>query len=203
MRMDPVCCCAPRGSARDARRVLAILSIACFALLLCSCSNKSGDNAGAPGGGRGGRGGGRGGDVPVAVATATTKDVPVEVEVIGNVEAYAAIGVKAQISGQLTAVHFKEGDYVKKGDLLLSIDSRPLDAALAQATANNARDQAVLGQAQANLARDSANARYLESQAARYAELLQSGVVSKDQAEQIRASADAAAQATVADKAAI
>jgi len=143
------------------------------------------------------------GDVPVTVAKAQQKDVPVEVQVIGNVEAYSTISVKAQVSGQLTQVHFKEGDYVHKGEALFNIDPRPLQAALDQAKANLARDQATLGQAQANLARDAAQARYAESQSTRYGQLLQNGIISRDQAEQVRANAEATAQAVAADRATI
>jgi multidrug efflux system membrane fusion protein len=131
------------------------------------------------------------------------KDVPVEVQVIGNVEAYSTISVKAQVGGQLTDVHFSEGDYVKRGDLLFNIDPRPLQAALDQSIANLKRDEAAIGQAEANLARDTAQARYAESQATRYADLYKNGIISRDQAEQLRANADATAQAVSADKAAI
>jgi multidrug efflux system membrane fusion protein len=137
------------------------------------------------------------------VATAQSKDVPVEIQVIGNVEAYSTIAVKAQVGGEITAVHFREGDFVKKNDVLFEIDRRPLEASLNQAVANLSRDQAALGQAQANLAKDSAQAKYAQSQATRYAELAQGGIVSKDQAEQLRANSDAVAQAVVADQAAI
>ena len=173
---------------------------------LTGCSNSGASASAAPGGG-GGKGGGRGrgagGDVPVTVAVATLKNVPVEVQVIGNVEAYSTISVKAQVTGQLMDVFFHEGDYVKKGDKLFAIDRRPLEAALNQAKANLAKDQAVLGQSQANLARDSAQARYAGSQAVRYAELFKNGIISRDQAEQLRANADASDQAVAADKAAI
>jgi multidrug efflux system membrane fusion protein len=174
------------------------------ALILYGCSSTGANSAGAPapGGGRGGRKGG-GGDVPVLVAVVAQKNVPVEVQVIGNVEAYATIALKAQVGGQLTHVYFQEGDYVKKGDQLFTIDPRPLDAAVNQAVANNARDQASLGQAKANLARDTAQARYAEAQAVRYAELFKDGIMSKDQAEQLRATADAQSQAVAADEAAI
>lgn len=180
------------------------MPIALAALFLYGCGSSGGGAgaSGAPAGGRGGRGG-RGGDVPVTVAQASLRDVPVEVQVIGNVEAYATISVKAQVGGQLTEVHFREGDYVKKNDLLFTVDPRPFEAALNQAVANNARDQAALGQAQANMARDAANARYAAALAARYAQLFKDGVVSQDQAEQLSASADAAAQAVAADNAAI
>jgi membrane fusion protein, multidrug efflux system len=175
-----------------------------LALALCGCGGTGATAAksDAPGGGRGGRGG-RGGDVPVTVAKAFSRDVPVEIQVIGNVEAYSAITVKAQVGGQLLGVFFKEGDFVKKGEKLFEIDQRPLEAAYNQATANIQRDKAVLLQAQANKARDEANAKYQDAQAKRYAELFQSGVISKDQAEQLRAAADASAQAVNADNAAI
>jgi multidrug efflux system membrane fusion protein len=178
-----------------------------LALALCGCSNSGATAAksDAPGGGGGGKGGGRrgGGDVPVTVANASNRDVPVEVQVIGNVEAYSTITVKAQVGGQLTDVFFKEGDFVKKGEKLFTIDPRPLEAAYNQVAANIARDQAALLQAQANMARDEANAKYQDAQAKRYAELFQAGVISKDQAEQLRASADASTQAVNADRAAI
>ena len=175
-------------------------------LFLYGCSNGGASTSGAPGGapgGKGGRRGGAAGDVPVTVAIASQKDVPVEIQVIGNVEAYSTISVKAQVGGQLTNVYFHEGDYVKTGDLLFTIDPRPFQAALDQATANLAQNQAALGQAKANLARDTAQNKYTEANATRYAELFQSGVVSKDQAEQLRAAADASSQALAADQAAI
>src|ERR1035437_9188693 len=96
--------------------------IALAALFLYGwASNAGASPAGppGPGGGRGGRKGG-GGDVPVLVALVAQKNVPVEVQVIGNVEAYATIAVKAQVGGQLTNVYFHEGDYVKKGDQLFT-----------------------------------------------------------------------------------
>ena len=181
---------------------LSVIALAALILYGCSSTGASSAGAPAPGGGRGGRRGG-GGDVPVLVAVVAQKNVPVEVQVIGNVEAYATIALKAQVGGQLTNVYFQEGDYVKKGDQLFTIDPRPLDAAVNQAVANNARDEAALGQAKANLARDTAQARYAEAQAVRYAELFKDGIMSKDQAEQLRANADAQGQAVAADNAAI
>ena len=195
------------GGHRKTFQTLSVLGLtSILALALCGCSNSGATAAksDAPGGG-GGRGGGRGrgGDVPVTVAKASTRDVPVEIQVIGNVEAYSTITVKAQVGGQLTNVYFKEGDFVRKGEKLFDIDRRPLEAAYNQAVANIARDQAALLQAQANMARDEANAKYQDSQAKRYGELFTAGVISKDQAEQLRAGADASAQAVNADQAAI
>src|SRR5437764_3270801 len=87
------------------------------------------------------------GGVPVTVALATRRDVPLQIEVIGNVEAYSTITVKAQVGGEITQVHFREGEYVKAGDLLFTIDTRPLNAMLNEVEANLAKDEAALGQA--------------------------------------------------------
>lgn len=178
---------------------------ACLALVFCGflviqgCTSKSTQAAGGPGGRRGDGGA----PVPVLVTQVTQKDVPVNIDVIGNVEAYSTISVKAQVGGQLTNVPFHEGEFVKKNDILFSVDSRPFEAALSQAQANLSRDTAALGQAEANLARDSANEKYAQSQAARYQKLFEAGVVSKEQTDQTRAAADAQAQTILADKAAI
>jgi multidrug efflux system membrane fusion protein len=183
--------------------IVLVVSLAWLLASGCTATTTASSGSGSGGGGGKGRRGGGGGDVPVTVAKVVQKNVPVEVQVIGNVEAYSTISVKAQVGGQLTEVHFAEGDYCKKGDLLFEIDPRPLEAALAQAQANLKRDEAAVGQAEANLARDSAQARYAESQATRYADLYKNGIISRDQAEQLRANADASAQAVSADKAAI
>jgi multidrug efflux system membrane fusion protein len=175
-------------------------TVAVLTAVLCGCSGTTAAKD-VPGGGKGGRKGG--GDVPVTIALASKRDVPVELQVIGNVEAYSTITVKALVGGQLTGVFFHEGDFVKKDEKLFSIDPRPLEAAYSQAVANIARDRATLLQAQANLARDQAQAKYQDTQAKRYAELAASGVISRDQSEQLRAGADAMAQAVNADRASI
>ena len=64
--------------------------------------------------------------VPVLVATVTEKTVPVELKVIGNVEAYSTVSIKSRLSGQLVQVNFKEGQDVKQGDLLFVIDPAPV-----------------------------------------------------------------------------
>lgn len=181
-------------------RPLAVAALA-FALLLTlgGCNNSS-----VKAGGPGGRGRpGEGGPVPVVVAMVSQRDVPINVDVIGNVEAYSTITVKAQVGGELTKISFREGDFVKKGDLLFSIDARPFEAALSQAQANLARDTAALSQAEANLARDIANEKYAQDQAKRYRGLFDQGVVSREQADQMGSSADALAQTVLADRAAI
>jgi multidrug efflux system membrane fusion protein len=145
----------------------------------------------------------KGDGVPVSVAAVVQKDVPLDLQVIGNVEAYTTITVKAQVTGLLTKVSFREGDYVRKDDLLFSIDPRPFEADLNQAEANLARAEAQLNQAQANLKRDIAQRDYAQSQADRYARLFQEGIVSRDQTEQMRASAEAVSQSVQADQAAV
>ena len=144
------------------------------------------------------------------VATVAAKDVPINVDVIGNVEAYSTISVRAQVGGELVKASFQEGDYVKKGDLLFTIDPRPyevqqaqMEAQLGQMQANVSRDMAALPQAEANLARDAANEKYAQAQASRYEKLFEEGVVSREQADQMRSSADALAQTILADRAAI
>src|SRR6478735_9568 len=62
--------------------------------------------------------------VPVIVAQAESKDVPVELRNVGNVEAFATVTIRSQITGQITKIHFREGQEVKAGDLLFTIDPR-------------------------------------------------------------------------------
>ncbi len=168
----------------------------CLALPVAACSGTSAAPA------RGGRGG-EGGPVPVVTTHATQRDVPVDIDGIGNVEAYSTISVRAQVTGLLTDVGFHEGDFVKKGDHLFTIDPRPFQAQLEQADANLKRDQALLAQAEAQLSRDAANAEYMQLSAERMSQLNARGILSKDQAEQARAQADATAAAVKADKAAV
>ncbi len=148
-------------------------------------------------------GGFGGGAVPVTVATVARKDVPVEIQAVGNVEAYRTISVKAQVSGELTHVYFREGDYVKKGDPLFTIDPRQLEAQLNQVQANLARDEAQLGMMEANLVRDKAQEKYSQAEVTRYTSLLDHALVSKEQAEQVRTSAAASSAAVLADEAAL
>ncbi len=172
--------------------------------LLQSCSTASTADGGAAPAGKGGKGGkGGGGAVPVVTTKVTQRDVPIDVAVVGNVEAYSTISVKAQVGGEITKVYFKEGDYVKKGAPLFTIDPRPLEAALAQVKANLAKDEALLAQAKANLARDTAQELYARTQSGRYDKLAAEGIVSKDQGEQFKSNADALAQSVAADRAAI
>ena len=141
--------------------------------------------------------------VPVTVATAVEKTVPIQLRLIGNVESYASITVKAQAAGELVRIHFTEGQDVRKGDLLFEIDRRPYDQALHQSEANLNRDVAQQKQAEANLARDLAQAENARTQAARYAKLTAEGVISKEQNDTMRTTALSADESTRADQAAI
>ena len=91
--------------------------------------------------------------VPVGVATAQRRDVPVYLKGLGNVTASNTVSVKSRVDGQLSQVNFREGQNVNKGDLLAVIDPRPFQVALDQAQANLYRDQAQLKDAQLNYER--------------------------------------------------
>ena len=144
-----------------------------------------------------------GGAVPVTAVAASRKEVPVEIDAVGNVESYLTVAVKSQVSGEITQVYFREGDSVKKDDQLFSIDSRTYQGQVNQIQANLARDQAVLAQGESNLARDQAQQKYAEATDARYASLFAKNLVTKEETEQARTNADALAAAVRADTAAI
>lgn len=172
------------------------------ACLVSGCGSTAASTGGS-GGGRGGRGGSGGGLVPVVVGRVVQKDVPVDLASIGNVEAFSTISVRAQITGTLQDVRFREGDFVKSGQLLFTIDPRPYKAALDQAEANLTRDKALRVQAEAQLQKDIANDQYNAAEAKRLASLHERGLIPRDQSEQGIASASASAALVNADKAAI
>ncbi len=127
--------------------------------------------------------------VPVTVAKAVKKTVPIELTAIGTAEAYSTVSIKGQVNAVLKEVHFKQGDFVKKGDLLFSLDARPFQASLAQA--------------QANLARDKAQADLTVVQAERYKKLYDQGISPKEQYDQMQANAAAQQGSVHADEAAV
>jgi membrane fusion protein, multidrug efflux system len=127
--------------------------------------------------------------VPVTVATAQKKTVPIDLTAIGSASAYSTVSIESQVNAVLEEVHIKEGQFVAKGDLLFTLDARPFEAALAQA--------------KANLARDKAQAELDDVQARRYGELYKAGVSAKEQYDQMQATADAQAAAVAADEAAV
>ncbi|MCW5774124.1 MAG: efflux RND transporter periplasmic adaptor subunit [Rhodospirillaceae bacterium] len=108
---------------------------------------------GAPGPGRATPGRREVPPAPVVVAAVRVESVPVTLSAIGNVQAVSTVSIKSQVDGQIRQVHFKEGQTIKKGDLLFTLDPRPYEAALRQAEANLAKDKALLDKARADLAR--------------------------------------------------
>jgi len=127
--------------------------------------------------------------VPVTVAQVQKKTVPQQVTAIGTVEPMQTVQVRTQISGTLTGVHFREGQEVKRDDLLFTIDPRPYQAALAQAQRAVARDRAKLTDA--------------ESNALTLTELAKKEYVAERQAESARADAASLKATVAADEAAV
>jgi multidrug efflux system membrane fusion protein len=125
----------------------------------------------------------------VVVAKAVKKTVPIDLTAIGSAEAFTNVSIKAQVNAVLNEIHVKEGQFVKKGDLLFTLDARPFEAALAQS--------------QAMLARDKAQAELNRTEADRYEALYKAGVAAKEQLDQMQANADAQQAAVRADEAAV
>ncbi len=92
--------------------------------------------------------------VPVTVATVARRDVPIYLEGLGSVVANRTVTVRTQVDGRLQDVRFKEGQHVRRGDVLAQIDPRPFQAALDQAEGALLRDQSQLRAAQLNVERD-------------------------------------------------
>ncbi|MCL5278484.1 MAG: efflux RND transporter periplasmic adaptor subunit [Planctomycetes bacterium] len=125
----------------------------------------------------------------MTVSPAVQKTVPVQIQAVGRVLPYAVVSVKARVDGLVTAAHFKDGRYVKAGQLLFSLDPTPYEAQLKQAQANRAKDQAQLENARKQVERNAA--------------VVGKGYVSKEQYDQAVASAAALAATVKADEAAI
>jgi multidrug efflux system membrane fusion protein len=140
--------------------------------------------------------------IPVIVATVIQKTVPVQLRVIGNVQAFSSITVKSRVPGQIMQVYFKEGDDVKKGDLLFIIDPRPYEAILKQAEANLERDMAFVKQTEANIERDIAQEKNARMEADRYELLLEKGVVARQQYDKFRTEWEALTASVRANRAA-
>lgn len=127
--------------------------------------------------------------VPVTAAQVVQKDMPQQLKAIGNVEAYNTVGVKSLVSGTIAKVHFREGQDVRMGQLLFTIDPRPFQAALRQA--------------EAILVKDLAQARNADKQARRYAGLVKDGIVTQEQYDQLKTAADALEATAASDRAAV
>jgi multidrug efflux system membrane fusion protein len=127
--------------------------------------------------------------VPVVAVRAMRKDVPVEVQAIGRVEPSSSVAVRAQVDGQLARVHFREGENLRRGQLLFTIDARPYEALLHQAEANMARNRAEADNAAVELKRR--------------ATLLERGFISENEYDEAATRATALRAAVAADVAAV
>src|SRR5215472_2324578 len=156
---------------------------ACCLLAAVGCG-KSGSSASAAGPGQGQRPA-----APVVVSTVEQRDIPMQITGIGNVAPYQMVQVRSQVNGQISAVHFKEGDDVHRGQLLFSLDKSAFEADL----------QRAIGQ----MKKDQAQASNSATQAARYDELEKQGVIASQVADQQRAQAKSDASAVTSDEAAV
>jgi membrane fusion protein, multidrug efflux system len=136
-------------------------------------------------------GGGRGGAaaVPVTVAPVVRREMPIEISVIGTAEAFSNVAIRSQITGQLQKVNFTEGDDVQQGQVLFTLDRRPLELALREA--------------QANLERDTARAENAAVMAKRYEDLAKRGIATREQVDTSRSDMSALNATVNADKAAV
>jgi membrane fusion protein, multidrug efflux system len=157
---------------------IALLAYGLSALVLVGCRSKAQQGFERP-------------PAPVQVSLAISQDVPVYLDAIGKTVAREVVSIEPQVSGRITRIHFTDGADVKKGQLLFTIDTRPFEANLKQAQANYSRTVALKKQAEANLAREIAQANWGLTQVNRYAKLVESGVVPREQYEQLRANYEA------------
>jgi multidrug efflux system membrane fusion protein len=127
--------------------------------------------------------------VPVLADTVIQKALPVEINVIGNCQAYSTVSVKSMVAGEISQVHFTEGQDVAKGDLLFTIDPRTFEAALKQAQANLERDKVQAENARVNFQR--------------YEVLMAKQAVPRQQYDQFRTTAEAAEATVRLDEAAV
>jgi membrane fusion protein, multidrug efflux system len=141
--------------------------------------------------------------VPVTIGEAVEKTVPVQLTAVGNAQAYTTVGIKSQINGQLVEVRFKEGQDVKKNDLLFVIDPRPFEAALRQAEAALSQRQAEVRQAQAAVERDSAQLENARTQERRYRELVAKELIAREQYDTLNTNMTAMQATVEADRAAV
>jgi multidrug efflux system membrane fusion protein len=174
------------------RRLSVIVWVAAAAALLTACSDNASGKARV-----------QQPPVPVTVGEVLEKTIPVQLTAVGNAMAYTTVGIKSQINGQLVEVRFKEGQDVRKGDLLFVIDPRPFEAALRQTEAALNQRQAEVRQAQAAVERDTAQLENSKVQERRYRELVAKELIAREQYDTLNTNM-AAMQATVeADRAAV
>ena len=124
---------------------------------------------------------------PVVVSTAVSQDVSTYMDALGKIVARETVSIQPQVSGRITKIHFTDGANVRRGQLLFTIDPRPFEANLKQAQANLAKDIAAKKQAEANLGREIARENWGRAQVERYRTLVEQGVSSREQYDQLRA----------------
>ncbi len=127
--------------------------------------------------------------VPVSTGVVVQKAMPYDLRVVGTVEAWSTVAVRALVAGELRTVGFEEGQDVAQGDLLFTIDPRPFEAAVHQA--------------EATLAKDTALAENAEAQVKRYTDLVNRGIATREQLDQVSTSAASYRASTKADAAAL
>lgn len=126
--------------------------------------------------------------VPVTLTQASTRDLPLTLDVVGRAEAYASVTLKSRVDGQVVAVVYTEGQHVRKDDVLVRLDPADFEARLQQAAANMARDQAQLAKAHADVER--------------YTALKERGFVSAEKVGEVKSNEAALAAAVRADQSA-
>jgi multidrug efflux system membrane fusion protein len=195
---DPIKSSNQRRPSKTRARIVQVVSVLVLVLLLLLLWRFLGDRSAPKAAGAG-----RGEVVPVEAALVTQQDVPLQIKGIGNVEALSTIAVRSQVEGTLTRVAFVPGQEVKKGDLLFTIDSRPLQAALSEAEANLLKAMAAVRQGLDIVAKDEATANNSRTIVNRDARLIEAGVISREEYDNA-ASKLASDEATVrADKSAV
>ena len=132
---------------------LLVAGIGLIALAAIWFTGGSGTSSGATNQSRRGAGGGEGRGVPVEVAQAVKKAVPIRIEALGTVTPIASVAVKTRIDTEIVQVHFEDGAYVKQGDLLFTLDSRALQAQLKEKEGALARNRAALEGAERDVRR--------------------------------------------------
>ncbi len=144
----------PKGRS-NRRAVIGIAAVILVALALALVLSHCARGGAAKRGARGAAGGGPGGRPPITVGTAkaVTGAIPIQVSALGTVTPLATVNVNARVAGMLLTVNFREGQQVRKGQLLALIDPRPFQVVVQQAQGQLLRDQALLADAKLDLAR--------------------------------------------------
>ncbi|HJU09960.1 MAG TPA: efflux RND transporter periplasmic adaptor subunit [Candidatus Binataceae bacterium] len=173
-------------SKREFLRTSALCALTALPLFFAACTGSgSGSKVSAAS-----RGGIAGQPIQVTVASAKQQDLPIYLTGLGSISAYYTVSVRTRVDGQLVDVRFKEGQFVRKGELLAVIDPRPFEVALEQAQAQLFKDQASLRDAKLNYQR--------------YKDLLQnSGAMSQQQVDTQQATVDQLDGAVRNDQAAV